>query len=139
MTAYLDHAASSPLRPEALEAMLPWFTEQHANPTASHRRGREARKALDGARFVLADALGFEPGEIVFTGGGTESDNLAVGRDHAPGTVVVGATEHPAVLEPALRQGARVAPVDRNGVVDLDTLGSLVDETTEVVSVMTVA
>ena len=69
---YLDHAASSPLRPEALDAMLPWFAEQHANPTASHRMGRRARQALDDARAVIAEATGFERGEIIFTGGGTE-------------------------------------------------------------------
>jgi len=136
--AYLDHAASSPLRPEAFDAMLPWFNEQHANPTASHRRGRRARQALDEARAVLAEATGFERGEVVFTGGGTESDNLAIGRGHAPGTIVVGATEHPAVLEPAKLQGAQIAPVDGNGVVSPEAVASLVDETTEIVSVMAV-
>lgn len=138
MPAYLDHAASSPLRPEALDAMLPWFSEQHANPTASHRRGRRARQALDEARAVLAEATGFERGDVVFTGGGTESDNLAIGRCHASGSVVVGATEHPAVLEPAKLQNALIAPVDGNGVVSPEALANLVDETTEVVSVMAV-
>lgn len=138
MSAYLDHAASSPLRPEALDAMLPWFSERHANPTAAHRRGRKARQALDDARAVLAEATGFERGEVVFTGGGTESDNLAIGRNHAAGAVVVGATEHPAVLEPAIQQLARIAPVDENGVIDLVALAALVDAKTEVVSVMAV-
>lgn len=118
--------------------MLPWFSEQHANPTAAHRRGRRARQALDDARAVLADATGFERGEVVFTGGGTESDNLAIGYNRPPGTIVVGATEHPAVLEPATQQAARIAPVDTNGVVDLTALGALVDENTEVVSIMAV-
>lgn len=138
MPAYLDHAASSPLRPEALEAMLPWFSEQHANPTASHRLGRRARQALDDARAVLAEATGFDRGEVVFTGGGTESDNLAVGRGHRPGTIVVGATEHPAVLEPAVRQGAKIAPVDPTGIVTAQAVGELADANTEVVSVMAV-
>ena len=138
MTAYLDHAASSPLRSEALEAMLPWFTEQHANPTASHRRGRKARQALDDARAVIATATGFERGEVVFTGGGTESDNMAIGRGHAAGTIVVGATEHPAILEPAIQQDAKIAPVDSNGVVTPETVARLVDESTAVVSVMAV-
>ena len=141
---YLDHAASSPLRPEVLEVMLPWFGERHANPTAAHRRGREARRALDDARAVLADALGFDRGEIVFTGGGTESDNLAVGRTHAPGTVLVGATEHPAVLEPARRQDAGIIGVNAIGVIDLDHLDRLLGVAVErgapveLVSVMTV-
>jgi cysteine desulfurase len=138
MSAYLDHAASSPLRPEALDAMLPWFTEHHANPTAAHRRGRQARQALDDARAILADATGFERGEIVFTGGGTESDNLAVGRDHAPGTIIVGATEHPAVLEPAVRQGARIVHPDSNGRIDDAAVLAHVDDATELVTVMAV-
>ena len=138
MSAYLDHAASSPLRPEALDAMMPWFTERHANPTAAHRRGRKARQALDEARAVLAEATGFERGDVVFTGGGTESDNLAVGRNRPAGAVVVGATEHPAVLEPGKLQHARIAPADSNGVITAAAVGALVDEHTEVVSVMTV-
>lgn len=138
MSAYLDHAASSPLRPEALDAMMPWFTERHANPTAAHRRGRRARQALDDARSVIAEATGFARGEIVFTGGGTESDNLAIGRGHAPGTVVVGATEHPAILEPAQALGAAVVGADEHGVVGADAVLSHVNEHTEVVSVMAV-
>ena len=138
MPAYLDHAASSPLRPEALDAMLPWFQEHHANPTASHRRGRRARQALDDARAVLAEATGFERGDVVFTGGGTESDNLAIGRGHAPETVVVGATEHPAVLEPAQRQGALIAQADEHGLVTVDAVMKHVGPDTAVVSVMTV-
>ena len=118
--------------------MLPWFTEQHANPTASHRRGRKARQALDDARAVIATATGFERGEVVFTGGGTESDNMAIGRGHAAGTIVVGATEHPAILEPAIQQDAKIAPVDSNGVVTPETVARLVDESTAVVSVMAV-
>lgn len=136
--AYLDHAASSPLRPEALDAMLPWFGERHANPTASHRAGRRARQALDEARAILAEATGFERGDVVFTGGGTESDNLAVGRGHAPGRIVVSAIEHPAVLEPAIRQGAEVVGVDSDGVVAPDDVAAVCTPETEVVSVMAV-
>ncbi len=118
--------------------MLPWFTEQHANPTAAHRRGRHARQALDDARAVLAEAAGFTRGEIVFTGGGTESDNLAVGRNHPAGTIVVGATEHPAVLEPAVRQAARVVSPDANGRIDAAAVLEHVDDSTELVTVMAV-
>ena len=135
---YLDHAASSPLRPEALEAMMPWFGEQHANPTAAHRRGRRARQALDEARAVIADATGFPRGDVVFTGGATESDNMAIGRDRAPGTIVIGATEHPAVLEPAQRQGAHIAQADEFGVVGVDAVMEHVTDDTTVVSVMAV-
>jgi cysteine desulfurase len=135
---YLDHAASSPLRPEALDAMLPWFAEQHANPTASHRLGRRARQALDDAREVIAEATGFERGEIIFTGGGTESDNMAVGRSHPAGAVVVGATEHPAVLEPATLQDALIVPADARGMISTAAVLEHVADTTEVVSIMTV-
>jgi cysteine desulfurase len=138
MSAYLDHAASSPLRPEALDAMLPWFSERHANPTAAHRRGRRARQALDDAREVLATATGFERGDVVFTGGGTESDNLGVGRGRPAGSIIVSATEHPAVLEPALSQGAHIVPVDSNGLVNTDDVAAVLDSTTEVVSIMAV-
>ncbi len=118
--------------------MMPWFTDHHANPTASHRRGRRARQALDDARAVIGEATGFERGEILFTGGGTESDNLAIGRGHPPGTVVVGATEHPAILEPAERQGGKVAQANAHGVVDVAAVMEHVDDATEVVSVMAV-
>ena len=118
--------------------MLPWFRDQHANPTASHRAGRRARQALDDARAVLSTATGFERGEVVFTGGGTESDNLAIGRQHTPGQVVVSAIEHPAVLEPAQQQGAVVVGCDRNGVVSAADIAAACTPDTEVVSVMTV-
>ena len=117
---------------------MPWFTERHANPTAAHRRGRRARQALDDARAVIGEATGFARGDIVFTGGGTESDNLAIGRGHQPGTVVVGATEHPAILEPAERQGAKIATTDSHGVVTVASVMEHVDEATEVVSVMAI-
>lgn len=120
--------------------MMPWLEhhDAHANPTASHRRGRRARQALDDARAIIADSVGCGRGDVVFTGGGTESDNVAVGRGRPPGALVVGATEHPAVLEPAQRQGAKVAPVNDAGIVDADTVEPLLDDTTELVSVMTV-
>lgn len=118
--------------------MLPWFAEQHANPTAAHRSGRRARQALDEARSVVAEATGFERGEIVFTGGGTESDNMAIGRGHPAGTVVVGATEHPAVREPARRQEAAIAAVDSDGLVSVASVMAHVTEKTEIVSVMAV-
>ena len=76
--AYLDHAATTPLRPEALEAMMPFLTERFGNPSGAHAVSRVARRAVDEARDVAAACLGCEPGEVVFTSGGTESDNLAV-------------------------------------------------------------
>jgi cysteine desulfurase len=139
MTAYLDHAATTPMRPEAVEAMLPFLTDRFGNPSGSHAVAREARKALDEARDVVAQCLGARPSEVVFTGGGTEADNLAViGRHGArPGPVVCTAIEHHAVLHGcrALPE-VRMAPVHPDGVVDIDALAGLLDPSVTVVSVM---
>ena len=75
---YLDHAATTPLRPEVLEAMLPFYNERFGNPSSAHSFGREARAGLEGARERIAAVLGAKRSEIFFTSGGTESDNLAV-------------------------------------------------------------
>jgi cysteine desulfurase len=137
---YLDHAASSPLRQEAAEAMLSWLTERFGNPSGAHQVARAARAAIDDARDVAADALGVAPGGIIFTGGGTEADNLAIlgplaGR---PGPVVSSAIEHHAVLHAAAASGheLRIIPVLADGTVDLDGLAALLDDTVSVVSVM---
>ncbi len=107
MSAYLDHAASTPTRPEVVEAMLPYLTELHANPSGAHRLAREVRRAVDDARDVVAEALGAEPGEVVFTSGGTESDNLAIlgSLDHDGGLAVCSAVEHHAVADPVAVRG----------------------------------
>src|SRR4051812_39687727 len=139
MTAYLDHAATTPMRPEAVDAMLPFLTERFGNPSGSHAVAREALKALDEARDVVAGCLGARPGEIVFTAGGTEADNLAIVGRHGvrPGAVVCTAVEHHAVLHScrALPE-SRTAPVRPDGVVDLAALAALLDPTVTVVSVM---
>lgn len=137
---YLDHAASTPMRPEAVAAMLPFLTEHYANPSGSHRAARNARRALDDARDTLAALLGCRPGEVVFTAGGTEADNLALFGVAAAlgGTVVTTAVEHHAVLHAAERLGGRICPVDRAGRVDLDALAGLLDASVAVVSTMLV-
>lgn len=136
--AYLDHAATTPLRPEALEAMLPFLTEQFGNPSGSHRVSRAARRAVDEARDTAAECLGCEPGEVVFTAGGTEADNLALAGVHARvgGAVVCSAVEHHAVLHATTALGGRVAGVGADGVLDLDALAATLDEGVSVVSVM---
>jgi cysteine desulfurase len=139
MQAYLDHAATTPMRPEAVEAMLPFLTERFGNPSGSHAVAREARKALDEAREIVADCLRAQPGDVVFTGGGTEADNLAIIGRHAvrPGPVVCSAVEHHAVLHGCHSlPEARVVPVRPDGVVDVDALASLLDPSVSVVSVM---
>ena len=139
MQAYLDHAATTPMRPEAVEAMLPFLRDRFGNASGSHAVAREAKKALEEARDLVAECLGARPGEIVFTGGGTEADNLAiVGRHQArPGPVVCTAMEHHAVLHACRAVGGeRLAPVDSEGFVDLDALAGLLDTEVSVVSVM---
>ena len=140
MTVYLDHAATTPMRPEAVEAMLPYLTERFGNPSGSHAVAREANKAMEEAREVVAACLGAQPGEVVFTGTGTEADNLAVLGAHAlrPGPVVSTAIEHHAVLHACDTLGGRVAPVSSAGVVNLDGLAELLDPAVGVVSVMLV-
>jgi cysteine desulfurase len=137
--AYLDHAATTPLRPEAAEAMRPFLTgERFGNPSGSHAVARAARTAVDEARDIVAEGLGCKPGEVVFTGGGTEADNLAVLGVHAvrTGTVLCSAVEHHAVLHAVEAVGGRIVPVDGDGVVDLDALVAVLDGATVLVSVV---
>jgi cysteine desulfurase len=144
VTVYLDHAASSPMRPEVLEQMLPHLTGVQANPSSPHGPGRRARMALDEAHERLARTIGAEPRAIVFTGGGTEAINLAVKGAAWAGKaeghrIVTTATEHKAVLESCLlleKYGFEVTrlPVDRYGQVDPDDLTAALDEKTVLVS-----
>lgn len=126
------------MRPEAVEAMLPHLTERFGNPSGSHAVSREAKKALEEARDVVAAALGASPGEIVFTGGGTEADNLAVIGAHAarPGTVICSAVEHHGVLHATDAVGGRTTPVRPDGVIDLDALADTLGPDTSIVAVM---
>ena len=139
--AYLDHAASTPMHPEVVEAMGEFYDGCYANPTGAHRMARDARRAGDDARDVLAEALGARPAEIVFCGSGTEADNLAVfgaglGPGGLGGTVVCSAVEHPAVLRPTEQLGGRVVGVDGAGMLDLDALAAALDGDVRLVSVM---
>jgi cysteine desulfurase len=136
--AYLDHAATTPMRPEAIEAMLPCLTERFGNPSGSHAVAREARKTLDEARDIVAEGLGAEPGEIVFTAGGTEADNLAVAGVHGlrGGRIVSSAIEHHAVLHACAALGGDVVPVGPDGIIDLDRLAETLGPDVAVVSVM---
>jgi len=126
--------------PAAFDAMLPYFSERFGNASGSHAVAREAKKALEESRDVVAECLGAQPGEIVFTGGGTEADNLAIlGRHEVhPGEVVCSAIEHHAVLHAADAACAapRLAPVTPAGIVDLDAFSDLVDSGVSLVSVM---
>ena len=140
MDIYLDHAASTPVREEVIQAMTPWLTEHPGNPSGSHRLAREARRAIDDARDHLALLVGAEPGNVIFTSGGTESDNLAIDGilGAKGGQALCSATEHPAVLEPVRESGGIVAPTDDTGRVNLESLANLLDSFADIsiVSVM---
>lgn len=148
-TIYMDHSATTPVRPEVLEAMLPYFTEHYGNPSSLHRLGREAGKALRQARQRMADLLGCQPGEIIITSCGTEADNLALRgvalarqRRGEGNHIIVSAVEHKAVLYTArhLRDyyGFEVTelPVDSAGRVSPDDLAAAIREDTVLVSIM---
>ncbi len=133
---YLDHAATTPMRAVAVEAMLPFFSERFANPSGSHRFARDARRAVDEARDAVAELLGVRPGEVVFTGCGTEADNAAVVG--TGGLAVCPAAEHHAVLHPVEVGGGRIVGTDATGHVDLDRLAAALDHEVRLVSVMAV-
>jgi len=146
---YLDYAATTPVRPEVLEAMLPYLTTQtFGNPSSAHRFGRAARAGIEQARRQVAEAVGAEPNQVVFTSGGTEADNLGIvgaalaARDRgARMCAVVSATEHKAVLAAAhavCHLGGRevLLPVNPDGQVDLAALDAALADDPAVVSVM---
>jgi cysteine desulfurase len=146
---YLDHAATTALRPEAAAAMASVHERKLGNPTGSHPPAQRARALLEDARDEVAVFLGRDPGEIVFTSGGTEAANLAVlgaaeSAFHARGEaeVLASAVEHPAVRESAKAAGligvdVREVPVDHRGVIDLDALRRALSPRSTVVAVMT--
>ena len=138
---YLDHAATTPLRPEALAAMVPALARRGRQPVRRPRARRvAARTTLDAAREELAEVVGCEPGELVFTSGGTEADNLAV-RRRARRPRRHGGVQRdraPRRARPRRPVGGRVVPVDGRGVVDLDALASVLDDDVALVSVMLV-
>ncbi len=134
---YLDHAATTPMRPDAVQVMLAFLSDRFGNPSGSHRIARDARRAIDEARDRVAGVIGCRPGEVVFTGGGTESDNAAI-TGSAGGRRVCPAAEHHAVLHAVERQGGTVVPVDASARVDLDALAQALGPDVAAVSVMAV-
>ncbi|MDA1279093.1 MAG: cysteine desulfurase family protein [Chloroflexi bacterium] len=148
---YLDHAATTPVRAEVLEKMLPYFTEKFGNPSSLYALAGEARYGLDEAREQVASVLSAHPGEIVFTGGGSESNNTAIkgvanarpqgsfGRGH----IVTTAIEHHAVIHPVeqlekLGYAATYVGVDEHGLVDPEEVAAAITGDTFLVSVMMV-
>jgi cysteine desulfurase len=144
-TVYLDNNATTPVAPEVYDAMRPFYTEHFGNPSSGHRLGDRPASAIRDARARVAAFLGCTDGEVVFTSGGTESNNLAIrGVVEAAGNrrhVVTTAVEHSAVLNPIKRLASMgyevtVLPVDRAGRLDLDELRHALRDDTALVSVM---
>ena len=141
---YLDHNATTPLHPEVLEVMLPVMREFFGNPSSIHSEGRKARVFLDEAREQVADLIGSSSGEIIFTSGGTESNNLALlgvalSRKKKIGRIITCAIEHPSILNPCkqLEQlGFQIdrLPVNPQGRIDLDQLKSTIQDSTVLIS-----
>ena len=137
---YLDHAATTPMRAEAVAAMMPFFSDQYANPSGSHRFARQVRKAIDEARDDVADVLGCRPGEVIFTSGGTEADNTAIfgTLDRSGGVAVCPAVEHHAVLHAVESRNGRIVAVDSAGRVDLVALAESLADPRDAVSLVSV-
>src|SRR5438477_3762227 len=153
---YLDHAATTGVLPEVLEAMLLYYTEKYGNPSSVHAWGRAAHQGLENARRQVATVLGCRPREVVFTSGGTESDNLAMKGvawayrrgmfdnkqpSEGPGHLIISAIEHHAILhsgEELERHGFEVTtlPVDSYGLVDPDDIARAIRPDTVLVSIM---
>lgn len=144
---YLDHNATTPVDPTVLEAMLPWFKSEYGNPSSGHPAGRRAAKAIAQARHQVASAIGAQPGEIIFTSGGTEASNLAIfgtvgaTTDHAVRRIITSTIEHPATSAPCAeleRLGWEVVrcPVTEEGVVDVAYAQQALQTPAHLVSIM---
>jgi cysteine desulfurase len=146
-TIYLDHAATTPVRPEVLEAMMPFYGPKFGNPSSVHRWGRDARTALDEARERVARCLGAHADEVCLTSGGTEADNIAIlgawraRRDEGRNGIVTTPVEHKAVLgavHQAAREGAdeRLCAMTQDGVVNRESFAQLLGNDTAIATVM---
>ena len=143
---YLDYNATTPIAPSVIESMLPFFSNHYGNPSSSHALGRAASEAIEDARCKVASLIGCDRNEIVFTGCGTEANNLALKgvmlADGQPrGHLIISAVEHPAISEPAKfleRMGCEltIVPCDENGVVRPADVEAAIRPNTRLISVM---
>jgi cysteine desulfurase len=142
---YLDHSATTPVREEVVEAMLPFYRELYGNPSSVHAPGRTVRRALEEAREKTAQALGAEPTEIFFTAGGTESNNITLRgvakKRGKPGHIITSSIEHHAVLDVCsdlAAEGHRVTflPVDQYGQINIEQLQQAITPDTFMISIM---
>jgi len=143
---YLDHAATTPVRPEVVNAMLPYFADSFGNPSSLYSYGQEARGAVAEARIKVAELIGARSEEIIFTSGGTEADNFALkgiayASEHKGNHIITTSIEHHAVLETCKfleKRGLKMTylPVDKYGLVDPDDVKKAITDKTILISVM---
>lgn len=143
---YLDHASTTPTDPDILKKMLPYFDQSYSNPSSMHTSGRQAKEVIAQSRKIISECLSCAPDEIIFTGSGTEADNLAIqgiarAHKHQGNHIIISSIEHKAILEPVkLLQkegfGVSIVPVDRNGMIDIGECLKLIKKETILVSVM---
>lgn len=144
---YLDHAATTPVAPEVLQAMQPYFSEKFGNASSLHSFGREAREAIEDSRKKVAKIINAKPSEIIFTSGGTESNNLAIkgianANKNLGNHIITTKIEHPAIEEPCKwlkeKQGFNITylGVDKDGLIDLKELENAMTDKTILVSIM---
>jgi cysteine desulfurase len=143
---YLDHAATTPMRSEVVDAMLPYYTECFGNPSSIYSFGQEAREAVDESRDKIAQLIGARSEEIIFTSGGTEADNCAVGgvayaNEFKGNHIITSSIEHHAVVETCIfmeKRGFRVTyvPVDHHGLVDPEEVRKAITDETILISVI---
>ena len=147
---YLDHGATTPVDKEVLKEMLPYFDKNYGNASSIHKFGREAFSAVEDARERVAKLIGAKPDEIIFTSGGTESDNLAIKgiafknkqkRDSKGYHIITSSIEHPAVLETCkymenIGFNVKFLPVDKLGIIDINELEKSISKNTFLISVM---
>lgn len=147
---YMDHSATTPTDPRVVEAMMPYFSEHYGNPSSAHAFGRKAEQAIEDARATIARVLHCKPAEVIFTSGGSESDNLAIrgvalaARQRKRQTLITTPVEHSAVsrtVEDLVHQhgfSATTLAVDETGMVKLDALQEALSDATALITVMTV-
>lgn len=143
---YVDHAATSPMHPEVLEAMLPYFSASYGNPSSIHQAGRQARQAIDQARRSIAKQLGVDEQTLIFTSGGTEADNLAIigyasENENKGKHIITSVVEHHAVLHACQeleKRGFEVTyiPVDQSGLIDVQEVQKALRDDTILVTLM---
>lgn len=143
---YLDHAATTPVHPDVLEAMMPFFSERFANPSTLYRFGRSCKESMEAARAQVADLIGASPDEIFFTGGATESDNWAIigsalARESKGKHIITSTIEHHAVLgtcEYLKHYGweTTLVPVDTNGLVNTEAVRAAITDQTALITTM---